>query len=101
VNGLLFYELSNHIDQLNLDCVSNLVGLSLYENDEIVHLSTERFVEIMESFKSLKELDMYAWMLMLKREILMDDPLINLFERLRNLEHLHIPVTFLLVRWNF
>ena len=101
VNGLLFYELSNRIDQLNLDCGSNLVGLSLYENDEIVHLSIERFVEIMGSFKSLKELDMYAWMLMLKREILMDDPLINLFERLCNLKHLHIPVTFFLVRWNF
>jgi hypothetical protein len=101
VNGLLFYELSNHIDQLNLDCGSNLVGLSLYENDEIVHLSIERFVEIMGSFKSLKELDMYAWMLMLKREILMADPLINLFERLPNIERLHIPVTFLPVRWNF
>ena len=113
VNGLLFHQLSNWIGYLKLECGSNVVGLSLRgsynsdgfkfdrERNQIFNIWADRFMEILGSFKSLKDLSIYTVMMLMLGEKQMAVPLINLLERLPNLERLHIPGDILLVRWNF
>jgi hypothetical protein len=96
VNGILFHEISCSISELNMQGESNLIGLKMESNyPEAYNFSAERFVEIMESFKSLRVLVSCLGPL-LKSEKDMDIPLLNLFERLPKLERLHMGENFLL-----
>ena len=90
VNGLLFKELSFAVQRLEMQCGSNVIGLSLNSTWKKHNLSPERFLDIMAAFKLLKKLSV-EWVARWSPN-LMKIPLLNLLQTLPRLEHLDLTV---------
>eukprot|EP00253_Pinus_taeda_P011496 PITA_11496 len=101
VNGVFFHELSALIVTLEMQCEINVIGLKMdstliAEYGEYDSLSAQRFVEIVGSFKALKNLGIHIYDPLPEREKEMTFPLISLLQGLHHLEHLVINGVFLL-----
>lgn len=90
VNGLLFKELSFAVQRLEMQCGSNVIGLSQNSTWKKHNLSAERFLDIMAAFKLLKKLSV-EWVARWSPN-LMKIPLLNLLQTLPRLEHLDLTV---------
>ena len=94
VNGVFFHELSVGIVALEMHCKINVIGLEM--DPALCMISAQRFVEIVGSFKALKNLEIHTiW------EEEMGVPLISLLQGLPHLERLIIISMFLLVSNSF
>eukprot|EP00253_Pinus_taeda_P025212 PITA_25212 len=97
VNGFFFHELSCAVQRLKRNCESNAIE-ELWLNwseGEACNFCAEEFLEIVGTFKLLRELDIYVSPL-LERGKEMKIPLLKLFQRLPHLERLHMRGMFVL-----
>eukprot|EP00253_Pinus_taeda_P021398 PITA_21398 len=98
VNGVFFHELSVGIVALKMQCEINVIGLEMDPTlcGEADNITAQRFVEIVGSFKALKNLEIHVCHPLPEMEKEMAFPLISLLQALPHLERLIINGMFLL-----